>query len=127
MLIRRCPGPCPLVDLGSLNPPAQCVRRDTELLPNPRTHPASATGVVSRIKHKTNRTPAKLFSDIYVVLPLVPIHFRGIKNLHSTRGETVPEYCLATHGEGVPSRPDPSYAPSIRSLPPMVQNGIDVQ
>ena len=61
MLIRRCPGPCPLVDLGSLNPPAQCVRRDTELLPNPRTHPASATGVVSRIKHKTNRTPAKLF------------------------------------------------------------------
>jgi hypothetical protein len=81
MLIRRRSGPRPFVDLGSVNPPAKRVRRDTELMPDPRTHPASATGIVSRIKHKTHRTPAKLFSDIYVVMPLVLIHLRGIKNL----------------------------------------------
>ena len=61
MLIRRRPRPGPLVDLGSVNPPAKRVRRDTELLPDPRTHPAPATGLITRIKHKTNRTPAKLF------------------------------------------------------------------
>ena len=82
MLIRRRPRPGPLVDLGSLNPPAKRVRRDTELVPNPRANPTPAAGSITRIKHKTHRTPAKLFSDIYVVPPSVLIHFRGIKNLH---------------------------------------------
>ena len=87
MLVRRRSGSCPLVDLGSVNPPAKRVRRDTKLLPDPRT-PPPATGIIMRIKHKTHRTPTKLFSDIYVVLLLVLIHFRGIKNLHQTRGNS---------------------------------------
>ena len=82
MLVRRRPGPCPFVDLGSLNPPAKRVWRDAELLPDPRAHPTPATGIIACIEHKPNRTLAKLFSDIYVVLPLVLIHLRGIKNLH---------------------------------------------
>ena len=81
MLIRRRPGPRPFVDLGSVNPPAKRVWRDAELLPDPGAHPASAFGVVSCIKHKTNLTSAKLFPDISVVLPSVLIHFRRIKNL----------------------------------------------
>ena len=75
-------GPCPFVDLGSVNPPAKRVWRDTKLLPDPRAPPPPAAGIIACNKHKPNRTPAKLFSDIYVVLPLVLIHLRGIKNLH---------------------------------------------
>jgi len=72
---------CPFVDLGSVNPPTKGVGRDTELLPDPPAHATPATGFITRIKHRTHRTPAKLFSDIYVVLPLVLIHFRAIENL----------------------------------------------
>jgi len=60
MLLGRRPRPCPFVDLGSLRPPAEGVRWDTELLPNPGAHPAPATGLIPSIEHKTDGTLAKL-------------------------------------------------------------------
>jgi len=59
MLLGHRPGPYPFVDLGSLHPPAQCVRRDTELLPDPHADPTPARGLTTRIEHKPNRTPSK--------------------------------------------------------------------
>ena len=56
MFIGRRPGPRPFVDLGSLDLPAEGIRRDAELLPDPRAQPMPATGVVTRIKHKTHCT-----------------------------------------------------------------------
>jgi hypothetical protein len=76
MLASRRSRPCAVIDFGPLHPPAESVRWNAELLPDPCAHAAPTTCLVARIEHEVNRSQSQL-----VGIPALYC-FRGIKNLH---------------------------------------------